>query len=264
MRFLLRASSPLRVADIGTNAILLRAERDLATLARRFGTAADKAEIEERIAGMQPAIARLWDAGLGLFTGYDQIGDAPIKVGTSAGFLPLFAHAATLGAPGPGHMAATLAAWGKEVRWPVPSTDPRHAAFEPLRYWRGPIWAVVNWMIADGLPFPRRPRRRGCRAHSRGHQGADCRRRAARNISTPKREWSGRGRGLLPGTPRSGSRCRGNDAAGRLRRAPRKAGTMNRPEDFIADPRRPFTGAEYIESLRDGRAVHRRRSRCRT
>jgi glycogen debranching enzyme len=22
-----------------------------------------------------------------------------------------------------------------------------------LRYWRGPIWAVVNWMIADGLDW---------------------------------------------------------------------------------------------------------------
>jgi 4-hydroxyphenylacetate 3-monooxygenase len=29
-----------------------------------------------------------------------------------------------------------------------------------------------------------------------------------------------------------------------------------RPEDFIADRRRPFTGAEYIESLRDGRDVY--------
>ena len=29
-----------------------------------------------------------------------------------------------------------------------------------------------------------------------------------------------------------------------------------RSEDFRADPRRPFTGAEYMESLRDGRAVY--------
>ena len=28
-----------------------------------------------------------------------------------------------------------------------------------------------------------------------------------------------------------------------------------KPEVVIADPRRPFTGAEYIASLRDGRAV---------
>ena len=29
-----------------------------------------------------------------------------------------------------------------------------------------------------------------------------------------------------------------------------------RPEDFIADRCRPFTGAEYMESLRDGRDVY--------
>src|ERR1700761_4710164 len=29
-----------------------------------------------------------------------------------------------------------------------------------------------------------------------------------------------------------------------------------RPEDVIADRRRPYTGAEYIQSLRDGRAVY--------
>src|SRR3984957_11227701 len=29
-----------------------------------------------------------------------------------------------------------------------------------------------------------------------------------------------------------------------------------RPEDVIADKRRPFTGAEYIESLKDGREVY--------
>ena len=29
-----------------------------------------------------------------------------------------------------------------------------------------------------------------------------------------------------------------------------------RPEDHIADKRRPYTGAEYIESLKDGREVY--------
>ena len=25
------------------------------------------------------------------------------------------------------------------------------SAFEPHRYWRGPVWAVVNWLVARGL-----------------------------------------------------------------------------------------------------------------
>src|SRR5947209_18640670 len=42
------------------------------------------------------------------------------------------------------------------------------------------------------------------------------------------------------------------------RRAPQGRNTMSRtkPEDVIAGKNRPFTGAEYLESLRDGREVY--------
>jgi glycogen debranching enzyme len=33
----------------------------------------------------------------------------------------------------------------------LPSTAPSSPAFEPKRYWRGPVWAVVNWLVAEGL-----------------------------------------------------------------------------------------------------------------
>ena len=44
------------------------------------------------------------------------------------------------------------------VRFLVPSTDPGAPGFEPLRYWRGPVWAMMNWMIADGLDWAGEPR----------------------------------------------------------------------------------------------------------
>ena len=38
-----------------------------------------------------------------------------------------------------------------EVKYGFPSWDPRDERFEPQRYWRGPVWAIVNYMIAEGM-----------------------------------------------------------------------------------------------------------------
>lgn len=141
--------SPFRVADIATNAILLRAERDLLALAPRFGRPGDAAEIAGRADCMQTAMERLWNPNLGLFHSVDQIDGAPIEVATSAGLLPLYAGA--VGAARTHAMVATLRRWAGQVRYLVPSTAPDESGFDAVRYWRGPIWAVVNWMIAHGL-----------------------------------------------------------------------------------------------------------------
>jgi hypothetical protein len=143
------AASPLKVVDIGTNAILLRAEKDLLALAARFGSAAERSEIEARINKMTTTMQILWDPSLGLYGCYDMISHERMRVGTSAGFLPVYAGVTD--AARTAAMAETLVQWGTRVRWLVPSTDPGHASFEPLRYWRGPVWAIVNWMIADGF-----------------------------------------------------------------------------------------------------------------
>ena len=141
--------SPFRVADIATNAILLRAERDLLVLAGRFGSAAEQSEIAGRIERMERAIGGLWHQPRGIFVSRDLISGAAIDLATSAGLLPLFGG----GVPAERvrTLTETLRRWGQSVPHLVPSTAPDDPCFEPRRYWRGPIWAVVNWMIAEGL-----------------------------------------------------------------------------------------------------------------
>ncbi|MGW0504523.1 MGH1-like glycoside hydrolase domain-containing protein [Micromonospora sp. NPDC003241] len=48
---------------------------------------------------------------------------------------------------------ATSARFGLAVRMdrPLPSHDRTATDFEPLRYWRGPSWMNVNWLVRQGL-----------------------------------------------------------------------------------------------------------------
>ncbi len=94
------------------------------------------------------AIERLWSEAEGIFSARDLIGGAPIPVATSAGLLPLFGGGAGARAA---RLAQTLRAGRRRCGISVPSTAPDDPRFEPRRYWRGPVWAVVNWMIAEGL-----------------------------------------------------------------------------------------------------------------
>jgi glycogen debranching enzyme len=142
------AQTPFKVADIGLNAILHRANRDLLALARRFGSQAEQAEIAARLDVTVAAIDRLWNADAGIYQSRDLTTGALIDARTSAGLLPLWAGVADdkLAA-----LAATLRRWSARAPFLVPSTAPDDARFEPRRYWRGPIWGMMNMMIGEGL-----------------------------------------------------------------------------------------------------------------
>src|SRR5262249_12426249 len=143
------ANAPFKLADLAINAILHRANRDLLALAERFGTAAERAEISARLETTAAAINRLWSDAAGLYLPFDLISGQPIEAPISASFLPLWAGVAD--AARVRTMAATLERWARKLRYLVPSTSPEDARFEPKRYWRGPVWCMMNLMIAEGF-----------------------------------------------------------------------------------------------------------------
>ena len=141
------AGNPFKVADIGMSMILLRANRDLAALGAMLGK--DVAEINRWIERAEDGIDWLWNEQKQSWCSRDLITGRSSGFVTSASFLSFYA-----GLRGTAKDAAMLAHFDRiahAVKYMVPSLDPAEPGFQMVRYWRGPVWAVVNTLIGIGL-----------------------------------------------------------------------------------------------------------------
>ena len=150
----LLAHSPFLVQDILFNAILFRADEDLRALAVSLGQPTD--EIDGWLKSMRLHFnARFWDEGIGLYYDYDLRAREPIRVNTASTFLPLFA-----GLPSKMQSQRLIEehllnggeyAPSGELRHWVTTTARSEPTWEPRRYWRGPVWIIMNWFLIEGL-----------------------------------------------------------------------------------------------------------------
>jgi glycogen debranching enzyme len=146
--------SPFLVQDILFNAILFRADEDLHALAVSIGQPTD--EIDDWLGRTQLNFnARFWNDELGLYYDYDVRSGEPIRVNTAATFLPLFA-----GLPSRKQAQRLVEehllnpdeyAPGDDIHHWITTTARAEPAWEPRRYWRGPVWIIMNWFLIEGL-----------------------------------------------------------------------------------------------------------------
>lgn len=142
----LHDASPFRVVDPGFNGILLRACADLADLADHLGEAEIAAENRHFAEKGLAALEGLWSDKDGQYLCKDRVTGTLVQSQSIGGLLAAFAAI-------PQDRAARIAQTidSHATRFRVASHLPSDPRFDAKRYWRGPVWLVVNYMVADGL-----------------------------------------------------------------------------------------------------------------
>lgn len=142
---------PFLVKDVFFSALLVVANEVLLELANELGVSqAECDEIAEWIERGRAGLRRQFDPELGLGLDRDVLSGLDIPVRTFAGLAPLIA-----GGLEPDLQAAQLARLTSEdflgnpkLRWPlIPTTSPAEPTFNSRKYWRGPVWPVITWVV---------------------------------------------------------------------------------------------------------------------
>ncbi|HDN94810.1 MAG TPA: DUF547 domain-containing protein, partial [Nitrospirae bacterium] len=146
-------SCPFLVQDPLFNSVLCRSNESLARIALLIG---EDPKIPSGWAEKTAGTIRdkLWHADHDIFDAYDLVSDSSIEVDTAAGFLPLFAGAATKEQAQKIYErlnSAAFCALHQGNCFTVPNYDTSMESFDRSNYWRGPVWININWMLAQGL-----------------------------------------------------------------------------------------------------------------
>ena len=135
--------NPFRVADPTMTFILLRANRDLAAIGRELGHDVD--ELDEWTDLLAHGARTLWNPANQSYDSRDVRSGRWSGCISNASFLCWYA-----GLDDP-RMLRHFNRIARVVPYFMPSHDPESARFDRRRYWRGPVWPVMNTLIGIGM-----------------------------------------------------------------------------------------------------------------
>ncbi|MFQ3174893.1 MAG: hypothetical protein ACI8W0_002020 [Flavobacterium sp.] len=144
--------SPFLVQDPLFNSMLIKSSQALINLYTLIGGNKDKiAQLQQWQTKSKASFnAKLYDVELGAYIHYDLRNKKPIRFVSSSSFTPLFAgiptndRAATI-------IKTMMTKFGGEDMYLFASFDPTSERFNPKKYWRGPVWINLNWILYNGL-----------------------------------------------------------------------------------------------------------------
>jgi hypothetical protein len=140
--------SPFLIQDSMMNAILIKSNAALIKIGKRFGF--DIGEVEE---WQQQSLAtfkkKMWNESLGFFTCYDLKAEKQIALKEIGGLSPIYAGIPTTSQAN--RLNEYLQSLHNRGYYLCPSFDVDHPLFDSKRYWRGPVWPQMNWMLYHGF-----------------------------------------------------------------------------------------------------------------
>ena len=144
--------SPFLVQDPLFNAMLIKSNAALIELYELIGNSDDKIEALNKwqTKAIERFNQKLYNEKLGAYVHYDLRNEKQIEFLTSSSFAPIFAdipskeRADTI-------VKTLMDKFGDEDRYLCASFDPYSDRFSPKKYWRGPVWINLNWILYRGL-----------------------------------------------------------------------------------------------------------------
>lgn len=139
---------PFLVQDTLMNAVLIKSNQSLIRIGQRFGF--DTGEIAEWQQQAIPAFnEKLWNEDLKCYAPFDLRAGILMKHNEIGGISSLYAEIPSDDRAM--HINNYLLSLHERDYFICPSFDVDSPLFDSKRYWRGPIWPQMNWMIYHGL-----------------------------------------------------------------------------------------------------------------
>lgn len=144
---------PFQVQEPLFNAILSHSNEALIELGRWLRR--DTGQFREWHVQTNRALnEKLWHEKKGIYVSFDRVHRVQVPVATAGGFMPLLC-----GAPSEKQskrmikllQSPSFAGTPENPAYLCPSTALDEPGFDPHRYWRGPVWTNMNWMLYHAL-----------------------------------------------------------------------------------------------------------------